>query len=293
MARTYDVPHFFAPLAGLYRQKSRLCVDFDEDALASLRKEAGLPEGENVLLLIDDSLLARRTKNVVFTDRRILWQEARGAPYKEAPLESLEGSSVFAASCGFASVITVMSGRTRLSFRFKNIRSSELLRVVFHDYLSRYCAGYRPSDGENETRYKHEVLRPFKRRDAVCAVFALAGTVAMLSTVFLDDILSFYGEDALIAFAILFWAANIFLPMSKSKMPKANILLLFVTYVFILNYFVMNSVMIRKIICAVVAVIFLKLDRVETDGSIKLTAFAFAAYSIFFALMMLIAIRFA
>ena len=95
-----------------FQQKARFCTNLCEEDVLRLRQSAGLLEDETVCLLIcaegfmprrlrrgmliDDSLLGNRAKNVILTDRRILWQEKRRAPYRSVSLSALKGASVFA-----------------------------------------------------------------------------------------------------------------------------------------------------------------------------------------------------
>ncbi|MDE6068906.1 MAG: hypothetical protein K2F89_08170, partial [Treponemataceae bacterium] len=163
-----------------FQQKARFCTNLCEEDLLRLRQSAGLLEDETVCLLIDDSLFGNRAKNVILTDRRILWQEKRRAPYCSVLLSALKGASVFAGQRGSASVITILNGGERVSLVLKNVRECEPLRVVFHDYLSRYCEGYNPLDEETARRYETEVLLPHRKRDLISAVLAAAGGVFFL-----------------------------------------------------------------------------------------------------------------
>lgn len=81
-----------------FQQKARFCTNLCEEDVLRLRQSAGLLEDETVCLLIDDSMFGNRTKNVMLTDRRILWQEKRRAPYCSVSLSALKGASVFAGS---------------------------------------------------------------------------------------------------------------------------------------------------------------------------------------------------
>lgn len=55
-----------------FRHKYRCCTNLRGEDFVFLRQSAGLSDDETVCLLIDDSLLMKGTKNVVFTDKRIL-----------------------------------------------------------------------------------------------------------------------------------------------------------------------------------------------------------------------------
>ncbi len=268
-------------------------MKFDEDALSFLRRTAGLQEDENVLMLIDDSVRARRTKNVVFTDRRILWQEKRGAPYKELLLERLNGASVFATSCGLTSIITVLNDDVCVSFRFKNIQSYDALRIVFHDYLSRHCENYIPFGAENEARYEKEVLAPFKRKRNASAFSAVAGSLALILFVLadcfeFDYVIQFFSY----VFAIVFWTLNMFLPASKSKLSKTFLLYIFVVYAFISSIMIYLTLL-DKIAFIACAAAFLKLDFFETDGSIKVTSTYITILSFLIALSLIMAMIYA
>ena len=164
----------------VFQQKSRFCTNLCEEDLLRLRQSAGLLEDETVCLLIDDSLFGNRTKNLILTDRRILWQEKRRAPYCSVLLSALKGASVFAGQRGSASVITILNGGERVSLVFKNVRECEPLRIVFHDYLSRHCEGYNPLDEENARRYEKEFLLPQRKREMIPTVLAAAGGVFFL-----------------------------------------------------------------------------------------------------------------
>lgn len=271
--------------------RTRYCVKFDEDALSFLRRTANLQEDESVIMLIDDSMRARRTKNVIFTDRRILWQEKRGAPYKELLLESLNGSSVFATSYGLATIITILNEDVRVSFRFNNIRSCDALLIIFHNYLSRQCAGYVPFGTENEARYKEEILAPHNRKRIVVTVFAIAGSLALVLCAFADSLefFDYIMQRRMLVSAIVFWSANISFPASKSKLSKALLQYFFVLYALLLSIYMTVSLF-DKIICLSCAVTFLKLDLVgvESDASMKAVPIIIVTISLLGAIMMML-----
>ena len=258
-----------------FQQKSRFCTNLCEEDLLRLRQSAGLLEDETVCLLIcaegfmprrlrrnkgdetrvqlpyenniprclrrgmltDDSLFGNRAKNVILTDRRILWQEKRRAPYCSVLLSALKGASVFAGQRGSASVITILNGSECVSLVFKNVRECEPLRVVFHDYLSRYCEGYNPIDEENARSYEKEFLLPQRKRDLISAALAAAGGVFFLLFALIQqcavfsrllESLKFDGyrqiEFIMLSLSLICWAANVLLPASKSKMIKSALL---------------------------------------------------------------------
>ncbi|MBD5436290.1 MAG: hypothetical protein HDR36_07265 [Treponema sp.] len=219
------------------QQKARFCTNLCEEDLLRLRQSAGLLEDETVCLLIDDSLFGNRTKNVMLTDRRILWQEKRRAPYCSVLLSALKGASVFAGQRGSASVITILNGGARVSLVFKNVRECEPLRIIFHDYLSHHCEGYNPLDEENARRYEKEFLLPQRKRDLISAVLAAAGGVFFLLFALIQQraVFSrlleppeFYDcfviDGNMLALSLICWAANILLPASKSKIEKSSLL---------------------------------------------------------------------
>lgn len=231
-----------------FRHKYRFCTNLREEDLLFLRQSAGLSDDETVCLLIDDSLLMKGTKNVVFTDKRILWQEKRGAPYRQVLLSDLKGSSVFARQNGSNPVITILNGSMSVSLTFKNIRKHDSLRIIFHDYLSRYCAGYSPLDEENARRYEKEVLPRIKKRSALSFAFALAGGIFFLAFSLINisgelyrrslgvkefDVLQLL-QQSMTALSLICWAVNIILPASKSKMMKAALLFVSTVYFVIL-----------------------------------------------------------
>ena len=220
-----------------FQQKARFCTNLCEEDVLRLRQSAGLLEDETVCLLIDDSLFGNRAKNVILTDRRILWQEKRRAPYCSVLLSALKGASVFAGQRGSASVITILNGGARVSLVFKNVRECEPLRIIFHDYLSRHCEGYNPLDEENVRRYETEVLLPHRKRDLISAVLAAAGGVFFLLFALIQQraVFSclleppeFYDcfviDGNMLALSLICWAANILLPASKSKIEKSSLL---------------------------------------------------------------------
>lgn len=275
MSTKFTPPCFVRALSRkLHRLKSRYCLKLDESEMSLLRCEADLQEDESFVMLIDDSAFCKRTKNVVFTDRRILWQEKRGAQYKSISLESLNDASVFFEPFGFGSVITVLNGSSCTQFRFNNIRAGDLLRIVFHDYLSRYCEGYAPLEKENKTRYKKECVPSFRRHSIVNLIFALAGCALVL-------IFSILGADywwlfhrggwlpewvwGLLGLGIAFLTVNILLPASKSKVSKAVLLILFSMFSAVNAGFGSVVEGVRNI--NIVFILgFLKLDRFESDG---------------------------
>ena len=220
-----------------FQQKARFCTNLCEEDVLRLRQSAGLLEDETVCLLIDDSLFGNRAKNVILTDRRILWQEKRRTPYCSVSLSALKGASVFAGQRGSASVITILNGGARVSLVFKNVRECEPLRIIFHDYLSRHCEGYNPLDEENVRRYETEVLLPHRKRDLISAVLAAAGGVFFLLFALIQQraVFSclleppeFYDcfviDGNMLALSLICWAANILLPASKSKIEKSSLL---------------------------------------------------------------------
>lgn len=231
-----------------FRHKYRFCTNLREEDLVFLRQSAGLPDDETVCLLIDDSLLMKGTKNVVFTDKRILWQEKRSAPYRQVLLSDLKGSSVFSGQNGSNPVITILNGSMSVSLTFKNIRKHDSLRIIFHDYLSRCCAGYNLLDEENARRYEKEVLPRIKKRSALSFAFALAGGIFFLVFALINMSPAFYPhsldakefdfrgrtEQIMTALALICWAVNIILPASKSKMMKAALLFVSTVYFVIL-----------------------------------------------------------
>lgn len=229
-----------------FHHKSRFCTNLCEEDLLHLRRAAGLLEDEAVCLLIDDSLFGNRAKNVILTDRRILWQEKRRAAYRSVLLSALKGASVFAGQRGSASVITILNGGERVSLVFKNVRECEPLRVVFHDYLSRHCEGYNPLDEENARRYETEFLLPQRKHEMIPAVLAAAGGIFFLlfalikqRTVFsrlLESLKfdNFIIQSYMLALALICWSANILLPASKSKMEKSGLLFVATFYFVVL-----------------------------------------------------------
>lgn len=278
MSNKFELPRFVRALfRKSHRPKSRFCLKLDESEMSLLRCEADLQEGESFVMLIDDSAFCRRTKNVVFTDKRILWQEKRGAPYKSISLERLSGASVFFEPFGFGSVITVLNGNSCAQFRFKNIRAVDSLRIIFHDYLSRNCKGYAPLEKENDARYKRECVPSFRRHSIVNLIFALAGCALIL-------IFSILGADywwlfhnrwwlpewvwGLLGFGIVFLIVNMFLPASKSKVSKAFLLILFSMFS-TMNAGFGHIVAAVRNVNIVFILAFLKIDRFELDGSGK------------------------
>lgn len=230
-----------------FQQKTRFCTNLCEEDFLSLRQSAGLLEDEAVCLLIDDSLFGNRAKNIIITDRRILWQEKRRAPYCSVSLSALKGAAVFARQRGSASVITILNGGARVSLVFKNVRECEPFRIIFHDYLSRYCEGYNPLDEENARRYEKEFLLPQRKRDLISAVLAAAGGVFFLLFALIQQraVFSrlleppeFYDcfviDGNMLALSLICWAANILLPASKSKMVKSALLFMSTIYFFVL-----------------------------------------------------------
>ncbi len=268
-----------------FQQKARFCTNLCEEDLLRLRQSAGLLEDETVCLLIraegfmprrlrrnkgdetrvqlpyenniprclrrgmltDDSLFGNRAKNVILTDRRILWQEKRRAPYCSVSLSALKGASVFAGQRGSASVITILNGDARVSLVFKNVRDCEPLRIIFHDYLSRFCEGYNPLDEENARRYETEVLLPHIKRDLISAVLAAAGGVFFLLFALIQQRAVFSRllkslkwsvyhriEGSMVALSLICWAVNILLSTSKSKMLKSALLFMSTIYFIIL-----------------------------------------------------------
>lgn len=229
-----------------FQHKSRFCTNLCEEDLLHLRRAAGLLEDEAVCLLIDDSLFGNRAKNVILTDRRILWQEKRRAAYRSVLLSALKGASVFAGQRGSASVITILNGGERVSLVFKNVRECEPLRVVFHDYLSRHCEGYNPLDEENARRYEKEFLLPQRKREMIPTVLAAAGGIFFIlfalikqRTVFsrlLESLKfdNFIIQSYMLALALICWSANILLPASKSKMEKSGLLFVATFYFVVL-----------------------------------------------------------
>lgn len=278
-----------------FQTRTRYCVKFDEDALSFLRPTANLQEDESVLMLIDDSLRAQRTKNIVFTDRRILWQEKRGAPFKELLLERLNGASVFATSCGLTSIVTVLNGDVCVSFRFKNIQSYDALRIVFHDYLSRHCENYIPFGAENEARYEKKVLAPFKRKRIASTFSAAAGSLALILFVLADCFEFDFGIQFFsFFFAVVFWTLNMFLPASKSKLTKTFLLYTFTVYAFVSSIMhFLTYTLLDKIAFIVCAAAFLKIDLFETDGTIKVTSTYITILSFLIALSLIVAMLYA
>ncbi|MBD5439898.1 MAG: hypothetical protein HDR33_02560 [Treponema sp.] len=230
-----------------FQQKSRFCTNLCEEDVLRLRQSAGLLEDETVCLLIDDSLFGNRAKNVILTDRRILWQEKRRAPYCSVLLSALKGASVFAGQRGSASVITILNGGVCVSLVFKNVRECEPLRIIFHDYLSRHCEGYNPLDEENARRYETEVLLPQRKRDLISTALVAAGGVFFLLFALIQQRAvfsrllesleweSYYRiEGSMVSLLLICWAANILLPTSKSKMVKSALLFMSTIYFFVL-----------------------------------------------------------
>lgn len=230
-----------------FQQKARFCTNLCEEDVLRLRQSAGLLEDETVCLLIDDSLFGNRAKNVILTDRRILWQEKRRAPYRSVSLSALKGASVFAEQRGSASVVTILNGGERVSLVFKNIRECEPLQVVFHDYLSRCCEGYNPLDEENARRYEKEFLLLHRKHAIIPAVLAVAGGVFFLLFALIQQRAVFSRlleslkwnvchriEGSMVALSLICWAANIILPASKSKILKSALLFMSTIYFTIL-----------------------------------------------------------
>lgn len=230
-----------------FRQNSWFCTNLCEEDLLRLRQSAGLLEDETVCLLIDDSLFGNRAKNVILTDRRILWQEKRRAPYCSVSLSALKGASVFAGQRGSASVITILNGGAHVSLVFKNVRECEPLQIIFHDYFSCYCEGYNPLDEENARRYEKEFLLPHRKREMIPTVLAAAGGFFYLVFALIQQRAvfsralksleweSYYRiEGSMVSLLLICWAANILLPTSKSKMVKSALLFMSTIYFFVL-----------------------------------------------------------
>lgn len=226
--------------SAFFQRKSRYCVNLSEDEKNLLRQQTDFLEEENILMLLDDSFFINRSKNAVFTDKRILWQSKRGAPYKSVMLANLNGSSVFSEQSGFDTIITILNSSSRASFRFKNIHGSDSLRIMFHDYLTRYCGGYNPFDKGNAARYEKDILPLFRKNPAASAFFSAIG-IAALIVLMLFGIQSIRGkfskfidsdmiERLLLAFVIVSWSVNIIIPKSKSKFSKFLLLIFFAPY---------------------------------------------------------------
>ena len=253
----------------LHRPKNRFCLKLDELEMSILRRKADLQEDESFVMLIDDSMFCKRTKNIVFTDKRILWQEKRGAQYKSISLASLSCASVFFEPFGFGSVITVLNENSCAQFRFKNFRAGDSLRIIFHDYLSRYCEGYASLEKENEARYKKECVPSFKRHSIASLVFALAGCalISMLG-IFVANYNEGYTTDGLLELfylGIAFLLVNMFLPASKSKVAKSFLLVLFL--IFSVPLCCTDSLdELGRNVFILFAFVFLKIDRFESDG---------------------------
>ncbi|MDE5581072.1 MAG: hypothetical protein K2I95_06590 [Treponemataceae bacterium] len=321
-----------------FQQKARFCTNLCEEDVLRLRQSAGLLEDETVCLLIcaegfmprrlrrnkgdetrvqlpyenniprclrrgmliDDSLFGNRAKNVILTDRRILWQEKRRAPYRSVSLSALKGASVFAGQRGSASVITILNGSECVSLIFKNVRECEPLRIIFHDYLSRYCEGYNPLDEENARRYEKEFLLPQRKRDLISAVLAAAGGVFFLLFALIQQRAVFSRllkslkwsvchriEGSMVALSLICWAANIILPASKSKILKSA--LLFMSTIYFIILFVSPSFSWWDYaIGSFFAVVFLLADRFD-DVRLELVVIGFTVVlALFFASLLII-----
>lgn len=271
MSNKFEPPRFVRALSRKpHRPKSRYCLKIDESEMSLLRCKADLQEEESFVMLIDDSAFCRRTKNVVFTNKRILWQEKRGAPYKSISLESLSCASVFFEPLGFGSVITVLNGNSFTQFRFKNIRAGDSLRIIFHDYLSRCCEGYAPPENENEARYKKLCVPSFKRRSIPSLLLAAAGSAMIfIYVISLVCGIGFFERFNFLRLGIVFWTVNMFLPVSKSKVSKAFMLVIFSIYSAVV-FGTHDDIAFSRIVCIVSILGFLKIDRFELDEVVKI-----------------------
>lgn len=229
--------------------RPRYRVNLSEDEKSSLRSAVKFFDDETPLVVIDDSLFITGAKNTVFTNKRILWQPRNDSRYKSILLADFDKPSVFAKRVGRESVVSLVDEKSSVLLRFQNIRAAETLRMTFHDFLTRNCAGYSPFSEENARRYKEYVsptLRQKPRREredksaaapksAAAAVFTYISLAAFICLAAFDaislaksaKIFSAVAVNISLTLIVISWAANILCPLSKSKLSKLFLLALF------------------------------------------------------------------
>lgn len=166
-------------------KRNRYGTAFNDELHNKITDQAGIDFDEKLLMMLDDSPFRTRDKNVVLTDRRILWQNVKGGKYVSVNLESLKGASVFAERDGGKTVLCMVCVNTGekadttntinvlssviAEIRLKHFTMPDGIRTIFHDYLSKYCPGYLPFNVDNYQYYKKTVA-PLIHKAPVAAV---------------------------------------------------------------------------------------------------------------------------
>lgn len=313
-------------------KRNRYGTSFNDELRNKITGQAGIDFDETLLMMLDDSRFRTRDKNVVLTSRRILYQNVKGGKYVCVELEKLKGASIFAERAGNKTVLCIVSTNADKNedaeyttsifspviaeIHLEYFTLPDTLRIIFHDYLSKYCPGYLPFNTDNYQYYKKTVSPLLHKAPAAAAVLSVVG-IAALGVLALWDVVFTVRErtDAimqatvyvLLMLALLAWTVNILLPNTKSKMSKLLLLWVFAAGYCLLDYyrylpdihkgldFVFPALPNQTLLAMKAVFIFLWLlfDKVDFDKLTRIALSLLAGLSILLALMGLAAgIRF-
>lgn len=249
-------------------KRMRYGTRFNDAFQGGIKAQAALSDDETLVMVLDDSPFRTRDKNVLLTDRRILYQNVKGGKYVSIELTRLKGASVFAERvanktvlCMVCAAMGEMDGSERTTnvfapviaeIRLKHFAAPDALRTIFHDYLSKYCPGYLPYNADNYQYYKKTVSPMLHKPPAAAMALSIAGIVP-LGVLALFDVVYCVRNDAaalppetqavriivcaLLMLTLLAWTANVLIPNTKSKMSKLLLLWAFSVWCFRLDYY--------------------------------------------------------
>lgn len=316
-------------------KRNRYGTSFNDELRNKITESAGIGAYETLLMMLDDSRFRTRDKNVVLTSRRILWQNIKGGKYESVELERLKGASVFAERAGNKTVLCMVSTNADknedaeyttsmfspviVEIHLKYFTLPDTLRIIFHDYLSKYCPGYLPFNKDNYQYYKKTVSPLLHKTPVAGTVLSIIGIAALCVLALFNVAASVSGGVApiekimqiivcsLLMLAMLSWTVNVIIPDTKSKLSKLLLLLVFAAGCFKTNYYrdlpciqkcistdsltLTNQVLLA--VKAAFALLWLLFDKVNFDRVTRIAAAVLAGLSILLALMGLAAgIRF-
>lgn len=294
-------------------KRSRYITSLEQKLRADIAALAGLDESETLVMMLDDSVFRTRDKNVILTNRRILFQNTKGGKYVSVALDGLKDASVFAQRVGSETVLCIVCLSNALSpvaaqIRLKHFAIPDTPRTIFHDYLSKYCPAFAPFNEDNYKYYKKTVSPLLYKTPAAAVVLSAAGVASLAVLALFDVVFTVKTSNGritqtavcvLLMITILAWTANVLIPASKSKMSKLLLLLVFSVWHFVLDYYPYLHILRRSMtglplafpnqvsLAAKVlfALLWLLFDKADFDKLTRIVASVLAGLSILLAFM--------
>ena len=257
-----------------YITETRFIVNPDQTLIDLVKKDCKLLDDERILLLIDDSFFKNKTKYIVLTNKRILWkrkyrpqllQEKDDNSEKlliETDIEStkLKKVSVYVKRFGKKTILTLLDENITFNFCFNHINNTDILRIIFLDYISNYSLGYSPVNKANDQKYKQVLKVLTKKNQKVLPVlinFISLGLAAFLliQKIFILKIIHEPYTNVLVIVVLLCKLLSNFSSGLKSKLSNTIVLLIFsllyglsltkteIDQILVLSFFIATSIL--------------------------------------------------